>query len=440
MTQALYEALYAGGDYRKFSPGEMRLPDFYKLVPLAPDDVVIDFGCGTGRATANIAKRCKAVGVDFVRAIETDVEFHQRDLRRKLPVAGTKGFCCDVMEHIAPRDVGRVLRNIMSTVDTCYFQICTVPDEFGASVGEPLHLTVKPFWWWARKLDGLGMVRYAREEKHHGIFVLQRSIGIKELDKRIEIMEPEEVLRANVRANLAAGYVEAEPRKVQSTEVALLAGGPSLSLFNDWTGPVITVNGAYNWAIQHGYKPAAQFVVDPRELNKRFVQPVAQGCQYFIGSQCHPSIAASLPKEQVRLWHGGDMAPKMIKEWAEETGQERTVYPVFGGSTVMLRAIPLLMMLGIRKIHIYGFDSCLLDDRHHAYAQAENDGAPVMDVLVGGRTFKCHPWMAVQAQEFIELVKHMLPEDAELAVYGDGLIAHILKTGAHFYEQQLEAA
>ena len=134
------------------------------------------------------------------------------------------------------------------------------------------------------------------------------------------------------------------------------------------------------------------------------------------------------------------MAPKMIKEWAEETGEDRTVYPVFGGSTVMLRAIPLLMMLGIRKIHIYGFDSCLLDDRHHAYAQAENDGAPVMDVLVGGKTFKCHPWMAVQAQEFIELVKHMLPEDAELAVYGDGLIAHILNTGAHFYEQQLEAA
>jgi hypothetical protein len=40
--------------------------------------------------------------------------------------------------------------------------------------------------------------------------------------------------------------------------------------------------------------------------------------------------------------------------------------------------------------------------------------------------------MAFQAQEFITLVKHIFPDDLELNIHGDGLIAHILKTGAAY--------
>jgi len=439
MTQALYEALYAGAEYRAFSPGEACLPDFFARVPLAPDDVVLDIGCGTGRATAAIAKRCRAVGVDFVKAVETDIdggsaEFVEQDLRGALFVKGSIGYCCDVMEHIAPEDVGVVLRNIMEAVGRCYFQICTVPDTFGDG---KLHLTVQPFWWWAKALSEVGIVRYAREERAHAVFVVQRSATVRELQKRVEITEPQAVLERNIRANLVRGYREAEPLKTQATEVDLLAGGPSLALYKPTGRPVLTVNGAYNWALERGIKPKGQFVVDPRELNIRFVQPAIHDCLYYIGSQCHPSLAASLPRDQVRIWHGGDIAPKVIQDEMKRTGGEHTFYPVFGGSTVMLRTLPLLAMLGIRNVHIFGFDSCLVGDEHgayahHAYAQAENDTEARLDVTVGGRRFACHPWMAVQAQEFVELAKHMLPEDMQLEVNGDGLIAHILRTGAHY--------
>ena len=100
-----------------------------------------------------------------------------------------------------------------------------------------------------------------------------------------------------------------------------------------------------------------------------------------------------------------------------------------GGSTVTLRAIALLRQLGFRKIHIYGFDSCLKESEHHAYAQAENDMEAVVPVELDGRAFRCHPWMASQAQEFIDMTR-MFGDSIELAVHGDGLIAHIIKTGA----------
>jgi hypothetical protein len=422
VSRAQYEKLYAGTGYREFSPGETRVNDFRNLVKTTGDDVIIDFGCGTGRA----AKQLGAIGLDFVKAIETDIEFHQHDLRKPLPVRGTVGFCTDVMEHIATRDVKRVLKNIMSAVKKCYFQICTVPDEFG---GGALHLTVKPFWWWAKRMQEVGLVRYARQEKHHAIFVVGTQT-VRELEKRLVLMEPEEVLRKNIIANMEAGYEEARPFQIQQTEVALLAGGPSLEQFDRPDLPIITVNGAYNWAVERGYKPKAQLIVDPRYWNKRFAHPAVEGCKYLIASQCHPGVAQSVPKDQVWLWHSGDVAAPVMRELGEENGH-REWMAIFGGSTIMLRAFPLLAMLGLRKFHVWGFDSCLGERGvHHAYAQPENDGDKTMDITVGGRTFVCHPWMAVQAQEYVDLVKHMLPEDLEMVLYGNGLIAHILKTGA----------
>lgn len=426
----VYEKLYQGSEYREFSPGEFRVPDFRKHVKTTPDDVIIDFGCGTGRA----AKALGAIGIDFVKAVETDIEFHQHDLRKPVPIKGTVGFCTDVMEHIHPRDVNRVLRNIMGAVDKCYFQICTVPDEFG---GGSLHLTVKPFWWWAKRMHGLGMVRYARQEKNHAIFVVERTWTLKEIDKKMELMEPPEVLRGYILTNLEAGYQEARPFEVQDREIAILAGGPSLELFDRPDLPIITVNGAYNWAIEKGYKPSAQLIVDPREWNKRFTQPVIEGCKYLIASQCHPEIARSVPKEQVWLWHSGDCAAPVMREWGEKTGNKEWM-AIFGGSTVMLRGLPLLTMLGFRKFHIWGFDSCLADGKHHAYEQTENDFDKTIEVKVGGRPFICHPWMAIQGQEYVDLVKHMLPDDVQMCVYGDGLIAHILRTGAIYGGFSLE--
>jgi hypothetical protein len=97
-------------------------------------------------------------------------------------------------------------------------------------------------------------------------------------------------------------------------------------------------------------------------------------------------------------------------------------------------------MLGFTRFHLYGCDSCLAKDKmqHHVYAQPENDSQAVIPVKVtGGRIFWCHPWMAAQAQQFIELIK-FLGDEVDIAVYGDGLLKHILDAGADASVAQLE--
>jgi hypothetical protein len=164
-------------------------------------------------------------------------------------------------------------------------------------------------------------------------------------------------------------------------------------------------------------------MVDARKFNARFTQPVVKDCKYFIASQCHPSVFKELPKDRTYVWH---TQSEILTEILEAQFEEW--YPVPGGSTVLLRAIPLFRMLGFKRFHIFGCDSCLEEDAHHAYEQIENDDELVIPVNVSGKIFNCHPWMVSQAQEFIDLIR-MIGDEIELEVYG-GLLHHILESGA----------
>jgi hypothetical protein len=132
------------------------------------------------------------------------------------------------------------------------------------------------------------------------------------------------------------------------------------------------------------------------------------------------------------LWHvAGEFVQDVLEKHAKATGVDREWFPVQGGTTVSLRAIPMLAMLGFRRIHVYGLDSCYRDKQHHAYAQAENDSDRCMEMFIDGRSFWCAPWHIKQAHEFQELMRYVLvPAGVELAIHGDGMIAAILDTAA----------
>jgi hypothetical protein len=245
-------------------------------------------------------------------------------------------------------------------------------------------------------------------------------------------------IKRNVVENLKLGLPEARPYEVQDKEIMLLAGGPSLPDFEQDIRekrqggmPLVTVNGAYNWCVEKDIAPSMQVVVDGREFNKRFVLPHVPGCKYMLASQSNPEIVKAAPPDQTILWHAGssEAVKKTLEDYDAEREEYREWFPVMGGSTVMLRTIPLLIMLGYRKYHIFGWDSCLRGDMHHAYSQPENDGKHTIPVRVNGKEFHCQMWMWMQAQEFID-IQQMIAEHCQMEVYGDGLIAELIKEGA----------
>ena len=244
----------------------------------------------------------------------------------------------------------------------------------------------------------------------------------------------------NVKTNIRRGLPQIHPHEVNHETALLVCSGASLADTENelveayWNGgKIMAVNGAYKWCLEHNLKPSAVSILDARPHNARFLERAAPRCKYMLASQCHPMLFDMCKDRETYIWHacsGGDEEYDLLKEY-----YFKRVFPVEGGTTVGIRTIFMLRMLGFTKIEIFGLDSCWLGDRHHAFEQPENDDKRHMVWLSpDGRDdkaekFWCANWHMKQAQDFQELIKKR-GDMFELRVHGDGLIAAILRIGA----------
>ena len=241
-----------------------------------------------------------------------------------------------------------------------------------------------------------------------------------------------ETIKANVRHNIRLGFQQIQPHPTNDVEVMLVGGGPSLSsqipeirALREQGVKLVCMNNAYQYCLDHDIRPSAYVMVDARPFNTRFVENTIADCKYFIASQCDPGVFEKLEsvKDRTYIWH---TSAEEIQDSLQEVYPK--CFPVPGGSTVLLRAIPLFRMLGFKRFHIFGCDSCLQDGAHHAYEQKENDEQAVIPVRVGGKVYYCNLWMVSQAREFIDLIGCM-GDVMELNIHG-GLLRQILESGA----------
>ena len=448
LEKDLYKMMWERPEYRVVAPGENIAHEFLKQAKPEPGATVLDLGCGTGRGGLNLAFfggmdvtmvdfAGNCLDADIVPMLETQkhaLRFVEADLSEPLPVKAAYGFCTDVMEHIRPHHVDRVIDNCLAACQHVFFQISTVDDICGVLIGHKLHLSVHPYKWWLQKFKEKDcVIHWSQETDNACLFYVSNWLsGTDVVDAGVVNTEDEQI-KKNVAHNIKQGFLQIEPHPTNDIEVMIVGGGPSLPQHVEKIKELrhngvklITINNAYKWCLDNGLTPSAMVMVDAREFNARFIESVVEDCKYFIASQCHPSIFKGLPKDRTYIWH---TQAEMLREMLDK--QYEQWWPIPGGSTVLLRTIPLLRTLGFKRFHLFGCDSCLGEDnKHHAYEQVENDGQLVMPVNVSGKIFNCNPWMVSQAQEFIDLIK-MLGDEIELAVYG-GLLHHILESGASY--------
>lgn len=263
---------------------------------------------------------------------------------------------------------------------------------------------------------------------------------------------PDDTIMQQVNVNIRRGLPQAQPHATNNEVVALVCGGPSLVTHEKelveaaWSGAkVVCVNGTYQWCIDRNIKPSAVVMLDAREFNVRFLETPVKGCRYLLASQCHPRAFELCADRDVTIWHccsGGELEHAVLREF-----YFNRVFPIGLGTTVTIKSIQLLRMLGFKSFDIFGFDSCWMKSsrysipefgeyRHHAYDQKENDsdGRLLAVFKPNGREdlmqqFTCAPWHIRQAKDFQNLI-HDHGNDFRLNVRGDGLIATILKLSA----------
>lgn len=485
--------------YRNHSPGEHLAKMFLETCEPKTGVTVIDWGCGTGRGGHSIhearpdldivfvdfADNCLDEGIQAVdeetgaplfdadgsivyrpdrpnirEAIEKSdsMRFVVEDLTEPSEEASLFGFCTDVMEHIDEEDVDKVLSNILWSSQNVFFQISTQPSGFSHhhDINEELHVCQHDYHWWLRKFCDQAVHVNRSMEIGGSVLFYVTGWGCKELDfTGGTVNTSEEEILDNIRENSKLKLKEMSPHGVDpDVEVMLLCGGPTLNDFEyeiikkrSQGVKLITTNGSYNWAISKGLEPSLQCIVDAREFNKRFTEQceLTKNTQYAISSQCNPAIFKGMPLDRTHVWHV-TLSDDGIETITENYGEQyKDWWPVPGGSTVGMRTLCLLQMLGFRKIYVYGLDSCIFEDRdHHAYEQEENDAVQgIIPIVVGGgtqyeKTFQCQPWQAFQSKEFEAMVPRMAEvSDLQIQIKGDGLIAYMVETQAKVLEDEV---
>ena len=464
--EEVYEKVWKVDGYRNRSPGEELVPYFLEWAGEIPaGSSIVDWGCGTGRSSKALYDAgFDVTAVDFVDGclnpeileLATDnprFRFIKHDITKKSDFQADYGFCADMMEHLKPEDVPIALSNILLSCKKVYFQISTIGDNWGyhkdVDFGD-LHLTVENYFWWLQKFQEQAVViKRSEEYKHNVVFYVTgwSQPFFRQTDTKLNV--DEEVRCANIAANAKLDFPHIMPHQPQDIEIMLLCGGVSaLDCKDDIIQkreagmPLVTVNGSFNMAIDWGLRPSLQCVLDARKFNKRFVSQMpgyTDTTKFIIATQCDPSLFVGLPEDRTYLWtvSGSMETLNIVKENYGEVYKDW--WPCDGGSTVALRALVLLRMLGFSKIHIYGMDSCNFDD-HHAYDQEENDGNRSYPVIVGkGRDtekeFNCEAWHLFQANDFMAMVPRYFM-DCDLAVYGNGLINALIEDASEIYIEE----
>jgi hypothetical protein len=170
-------------EYRDHSPGLDNVQRFLDVLSPRRGDTLIDIGCGTGAAGLEFRQHGLCIHwLDITTAGLLPEVSRKSFVQAPLWSSWTNqfkhgldyGFCCDVMEHIPPEYSMLVIDRILSVCRTTWFQIALTPDKFGEVIGQPLHLTVRPFIWWRDHLASIGKVVEARDLCGVAMFVVKR--------------------------------------------------------------------------------------------------------------------------------------------------------------------------------------------------------------------------------------------------------------------------
>lgn len=216
--------------------------------------------------------------------------------------------------------------------------------------------------------------------------------------------------------------------------IAVLGGGPSLTNYiNDLNkyNCKIACGSVHDYLVGKGVIPEYCMVIDPDPIMAKYLTKESPTA-YLIASQCSPEVIKLLQSRyaEVYLCHASG-----TKEFNDEMFPDKQNM-VPGGCTVGTRAILAAVAMGYKNIHLYGFDSCLTEDKHHAYNFVEPE---VENKLLGDITeisldhpdspkFRVAGYMLAQIFDFQKILE-VYAGTLNIEVFGGGPLAELLRLG-----------
>lgn len=220
----------------------------------------------------------------------------------------------------------------------------------------------------------------------------------------------------------------------------IVAGGPSLTprlssvkRRRSNGGCIVAVNGAANYLLDHGIEPDIVSFLDHDEEVLKFIPDEYGGWVYLLASMVSPNVADAVVGCEALMWHAEIPERKQEQKVILRAHPDKPASLIGGGNTCAMRMLNIGYLLGFRKIHFYGLDSCHAQDgRDHAYSHDGIVEEPEGRVIHrGDNSYVCSLAMIKQAMEFDFYYNQFTKLGCSIIVHGTGLIPDIWQELRH---------
>lgn len=382
------------------------------------DETILDYGCGKGGL-----KRTLGTGYD-VREYDPGIPG-----KEAAPEPADVVVCTDVLEHIEPEFIDKVISHIYAlTKRKAYIIIAMRPARAILPDGRNAHLIIEGWDWWKEKLSKyFAFDNINLDTPKEVTLVLSPIRELKLIPGKGAI--PDEVRNEQMRLCLARN-----PKRLELPEyteagngrtAVLVCYGPSLKYklpqirkLQEEGADIITCSGAHDFLIENGIKPYAHSDIDGRAHKAALLNLPQPGVKYWMATVCHPEYFDKLANFDVSVFHIQNT--EETAKWVDQN--DPGSWLLTGGVTIGNRLLGLLYYLGYRTAHVFGMDcSYGIEGERHAGAHTGKEQMK-MRVRCGHIWFDTSPQMVTAARDMIEMLGVLNPIGYDVTFHGNGLL------------------
>lgn len=228
--------------------------------------------------------------------------------------------------------------------------------------------------------------------------------------------------QANVLSAVARNLPPAPMGLKFAQPVHVYANGPSAKTAPR-NFPALALNGAYAlfpdgpemWAALDSGVMVTDFLRDPKARTR-----------HLVASKCDPAVFDALQGHDVSVWHVGDCGSDVLAPG------NNVILP---GTTITTTVMGLLMSMGVREVHVYGWDCCYGQDGQPYAVPQNHDTSHDITVDIGGKIFHTATKWAAEVQTAIAYMSHL--SGMSITVHGDGMMRAAM---AFAFQERQEAA
>jgi len=212
-------------------------------------------------------------------------------------------------------------------------------------------------------------------------------------------------------------------------EAVILCGGPSIDEFVEKIRAmqasgclILAIERMYQWCTKHDITPDYVVVLDACDDVNESLSELNPQTTHLLATQCQPSAAKLLVGSKAYVFSAPQRGVDQHDYW-HKNGYDRVTL-INGGGSVSLQSMAIAMTLGMKTLHIFGFDCHVTQKPYAEGISGVGVHAASFAVDIHGQIFHTLASYMSFAQQFFHLMDMAKRSDMlnSVKVYGDSLV------------------